>query len=186
MVLLHTPVCEFDTKAMDFALKDSQGKVYRLADCRGPKGLLVMFICNHCPYVKAILPELVEDTRLLIKKGIGCVGIMANNYAEYPDDAPENMALIARKFNFPFPYLIDETQATAKEYGAVCTPDFFGYNADLKLEYRGRFAATKAGKDPVMDAKRELLLAMQQVAETGHGPREQTPSMGCSIKWIDK
>ncbi len=183
MVLLHTPVCEFDTKSIDFELKDSQGKKHCLANCRGEKGLLVMFICNHCPYVKAILPELVEDTRHLMSMGVGCVAIMANDYNEYPEDAPECLHDIAQKFDFPFPYLIDETQAVAKAYGAVCTPDFFGYNAGLKLQYRGRFAATQSGKDPVGNAKRELLLAMQQIAETGQGPREQTPSMGCSIKW---
>ncbi|MFI4955633.1 MAG: thioredoxin family protein [Gammaproteobacteria bacterium] len=174
MVLLHTPVCEFDTSAIDFALKDSQGKLFHLADCRGPKGLLVMFICNHCPYVKAILPDLVEDTRHLINQGIGCVAIMANDYEEYPEDAPECMAERAQKFDFPFPYLIDATQETAKAYGAVCTPDFFGYNQDLKLQYRGRFAG---------DGKRELLMAMQHIAQTGQGPRDQIPSMGCSIKW---
>lgn len=174
MVLLHTPICEFDTNAIDFTLKDSQGKTYQLKDCCGPSGLLVMFICNHCPYVKKILPDLVEDARTLIKQSIGCVAIMANDYEEYPDDAPEKMHELAQKLNFPFPYLIDATQEAGKAYGAVCTPDFFGYNADLKLQYRGRFA----GGD-----KCELLAAMQQIAQTGQGPREQTPSMGCSIKW---
>jgi peroxiredoxin len=174
MVLLHTPVCDFDTNAIDFLLKDSEGKTYHLADCCGPKGLLVMFICNHCPYVKKILPELVEDARQLMKEGIGCVAIMANDYEEYPEDAPDNMAKLAQKLDFPFHYLIDATQATAKAYGAVCTPDFFGYNKELKLQYRGRFSG---------DGKQELLLAMQQIAQTGQGPREQIPSMGCSIKW---
>jgi peroxiredoxin len=183
MVLLQTPVCDFDAKAIDFSLKDSQGALYHLADCQGPKGLLVMFICNHCPYVKAILPQLVEDTRQLMSIGIGCVAIMANNYEDYTEDSPEHMAEIAQQLQFPFPYLIDETQAIGKAYGAVCTPDFFGYNQELKLQYRGRFAANKGGPSPVGDAKRELLLAMQQIAKTGQGPREQTPSMGCSIKW---
>lgn len=183
MVLLHTPVCEFDSNAIDFTLNDAEGNTYTLADCQGPNGLLVMFICNHCPYVKAILPELVEDAQQLKALGIGCVAIMSNDYRDYPDDAPAHMADVAKKMHFSFPYLIDDTQAIAKAYGAVCTPDFFGYNAALKLQYRGRFAATKSGKDPVLDAKRELLLAMKTIAETGSGPREQTPSMGCSIKW---
>ena len=174
MVLLHTPVCDFDTNAIDFTLNDTQGKTYQLSDCKGPNGLLVMFICNHCPYVKKILPDLVEDARALMKQGIGCVAIMANDYEEYPDDAPEQMHELSQKLNFPFPYLIDETQATAKAYGAVCTPDFFGYNGDLKLQYRGRFSG---------DGNHDLLSAMQQIAETGQGPREQIPSMGCSIKW---
>jgi peroxiredoxin len=175
MVLLHTPVCDFDTNAIDFTLKDSQGKTYQLNDCKGPNGLLVMFICNHCPYVKKILPDLVEDARALMKQGIGCVAIMSNDYKEYPEDAPEKMQEIAQKLNFPFPYLIDETQETGKAYGAVCTPDFFGFNADLKLQYRGRFSG---------DGKHDLLLAMQQIAQTGQGPRNQIPSMGCSVKWI--
>lgn len=183
MALLHTPVCDFNASAVDFALKDTSGKVYQLADCRGAAGLLVMFICNHCPYVKAILPELMEDTRSLMQLGVGCVAIMANDYHEYPEDAPLHMAEIAKVLHFPFPYLIDETQEMAKAYGAVCTPDFFGYNKDLKLQYRGRFAANKGGIAPVGDAQRELLLAMQQVAKTGQGPHFQTASMGCSIKW---
>jgi peroxiredoxin len=177
MVLLHTPVCDFDKKAIDFALKDSAGKLYHLKDCQGEKGLLVMFICNHCPYVKRILPELVKDTQKIIQLGIGCVAIMANDYEEYPEDSPENMGIISQKMHFPFPYLIDNTQTTAKAYGAVCTPDFFGYNTDLKLQYRGRFMS---------DDKHELLLAMEQIAQTGKGPQEQTPSMGCSIKWNDQ
>lgn len=183
MVLLHTPVCEFGDKAVDFSLKDTQGNRVQLQDCVGPHGLLVMFICNHCPYVKAILPELVNDAEQLIQAGIGCVAINANDYDEYPEDSPSHMIELAQRLQFPFPYLIDETQAIARAYGAVCTPDFFGYNKDLQLQYRGRFAANPGGKTPVGDAKRELLLAMQEVAKTGKGPREQTPSMGCSIKW---
>jgi peroxiredoxin len=171
MALMHTPVCDFNSPAIDFELKDTQGKTYQLADCVGSNGLLVMFICNHCPYVKKILHALVEDTRSLIQAGIGCVAIMANDYQEYPDDAPEHMADIAARMDFPFPYLIDETQAVAKSYGAVCTPDFFGYNKELKLQYRGRFG------------EGELLSGMQQIAKTGQGPSEQVASMGCSIKW---
>lgn len=171
MALTYTPVCDFNTPAIDFALKDAFGKLYHLDECRGEHGLLVMFICNHCPYVKGILPELVHTTQTLIKAGIGCVAIMANDFQDYPEDAPEQMSELAKQMHFPFPYLIDETQEVARSYGAVCTPDFFGFNHDLKLQYRGRFN------------DKELLLGMQQVAKTGQGPLEQKPSMGCSIKW---
>ncbi len=171
MALIHTPICDFNTPAPGFSLNDPQGKVYNLNDCTGPHGLLVMFICNHCPYVKAILPELVKDTHILIQAGIGCVAIMANDYQEYPEDSPKHMLELSKKMNFSFPYLIDEDQSIAKAYGAVCTPDFFGYNKDLKLQYRGRFA------------EKALLKAMQQITTTGQGPLEQRPSQGCSLKW---
>ncbi len=182
MALTYTPVCDFNIPAPHFELTDPQGKLYSLEDCRGPQGLLVMFICNHCPYVKAILPVLIADTRTLIHDGIGCVAIMPNDYQAYSDDAPEAMLRIAKKYDFPFPYLIDERQSVAKAFGAVCTPDFFGYNAQLALQYRGRFAVNQSLQS-INPADHELLLAMREVAKTGQGPELQKPSMGCSIKW---
>ena len=181
MVRMETPVCDFGQAAIDFALPGVDGKTWTLADCRGEKGLLVMFICNHCPYVKSIRERLVRDTRELKALGVNSVAIMANDPSEYPEDSFENMRKVAAEFAFPFPYLIDETQEIAKAYGAVCTPDFFGYNADLELQYRGRLDESR--KEPVAGARRDLFEAMKQVAETGRGPAEQIPSMGCSIKW---
>ena len=182
MVSLETPVCDFDLPALDFALPGVDGRVWTLAQCRGDKGLLVMFICNHCPYVKAVRDRLVRDTRELLDYGIKSVAIMSNDTADYPEDSFENMQSVATEFDFPFPYLLDESQAVAQAYGAVCTPDFFGYNADLKLQYRGRLDASRKDAAPA-DAHRDLFEAMKQVALTGQGPREQIPSMGCSIKW---
>lgn len=182
MVSLQTPVCEFGLPAPDFALPGVDGKVWTLEQCRGPKGLLVMFICNHCPYVKAVIDRIIRDTRELRGHGIHSVAIMANDPTDYPEDAFENMQKIARQLDFPFPYLLDESQAVAQAYGAVCTPDFFGYNADLKLQYRGRLDASRKEAAPA-DARRDLFEAMLQVAQTGQGPAEQIPSMGCSIKW---
>ena len=184
MVSLETPVCDFGAPAIDFALPGVDGRIWTLEDCRGSKGLLVMFICNHCPYVKAILDRLLRDTGELRDHGVNSVAIMANDPSDYPEDSFENMKAIARKMNFPFPYLLDETQEVARAYGAVCTPDFFGYNADLELQYRGRLDASRKQAAPA-DARRELFEAMVQVAETGRGPEEQVPSMGCSIKWKD-
>jgi len=184
MVRMETPVCEFGKPAVDFALPGVDGKTWTLADCRGEKGLLVMFICNHCPYVKSIRERLVRDTRELRQLGINSVAIMANDPSEYPEDSFDNMRRVAEEFDFPFPYLIDETQQVARAYGAVCTPDFFGYNADLELQYRGRLDASR--KEPVPGARRDLFEAMKQVAETGHGPEQQIPSMGCSIKWREE
>jgi peroxiredoxin len=182
MVVLHTPICEFGKPAVDFSLLGTDGKNWSLDDCRGEKGLLIMFICNHCPYVKPIRPRLVEDTRVLISEGIGVVAIMPNDPFDYPEDSFENMKRIAQESQFPFPYLWDETQEIARSFGAICTPDFFGYNADLKLQYRGRLDAS--GRDPAPTASpRDLLNAMRQIASTGHGPADQVPSMGCSIKW---
>ncbi len=182
MVSLQTPNCDFDLPAVDFSLPDTDGKLWTLDDCRGENGLLVMFICNHCPYVKAILDRLVRDARELQGLGVNSVAIMANDPSQYEEDSLENMRRIARTMDFPFPYLLDETQRTAKAYGAVCTPDFFGYNANLKLQYRGRLdASRKEAADA--DVRRDLFLAMQQVAQTGRGPEQQIPSMGCSIKW---
>ncbi|MCB1875728.1 MAG: thioredoxin family protein [Chromatiales bacterium] len=182
MVSLETPVCDFGTPAPDFDLPGVDGRNWNLEACQGPNGLLVMFICNHCPYVKAIRDRLVRDTRELLAVGVRSVAIMSNDVADYPEDSFENMASIAREFDFPFPYLWDETQQVAKTYGAVCTPDFFGYNADRQLQYRGRLDASRKEAAP-SDAKRDLFEAMVQVARTGKGPADQIPSMGCSIKW---
>lgn len=182
MVSLQTPVCDFGRKAVDFSLPGIDGKQWTLEKCRGERGLLVMFISNHCPYVKAIRKKLVRDTRELMGMGINSVAIMPNDTVAYPEDSFENMKSIAREFNFPFPYLLDSTQEVARAYDAICTPDFFGYNAELELQYRGRLdAAGPKSEDETQT--RELFEAMKQVAETGHGPEKQTPSMGCSIKW---
>ena len=182
MVALNPPVCEFGLAAVDFDLPGTDGRRHTLADCRGPNGLLVMFICNHCPFVKAVSDRIVRDCRELPPLGVGSVAIMSNDAAAYPEDSFDNMVLLAQRLDFPFPYLHDETQAVARAYGAVCTPDFFGYNAQLELQYRGRLDAS--GRNPAPpDAPRELLAAMRQIAETGRGPREQSASIGCSIKW---
>ncbi|MFZ5593114.1 MAG: thioredoxin family protein [Pseudomonadota bacterium] len=183
MVRTETPVCEFGKPAVDFALPGVDGKIWTLDQCKGEKGLLVMFICNHCPYVKAVIDRIVRDAKELRDYGVKSVAIMSNDPTDYPEDSFDNMQKIARELNFPFPYLLDETQGVAKAYGAVCTPDFFGYNADLQLQYRGRLDASR--KEAVADARRDLFEAMKQVALTGQGPREQIPSMGCSIKWKD-
>jgi peroxiredoxin len=181
MVSLETPLCDFGKPAVDFALSGTDGRIWTLADCRGPRGLLVMFICNHCPYVKAVRTRLVRDARELQALGVGSVAIMSNDPAVQPEDSFENMQRIAHEFDFPFPYLLDETQAVARAYGAVCTPDFFGYNNRLELQYRGRLDASR--KETAADARRELFEAMRMVAETGQGPVEQIPGIGCSIKW---
>ncbi len=182
MVSLQTPVCTFGLPATDFSLLGVDGKIWTLKACRGENGLLIMFICNHCPYVKAILDRLVRDTRELRDLGVNSVAIMSNDPAEYAEDSFENMEAVAEREHFPFPYLIDETQAVARAYGAVCTPDFFGYNADLELQYRGRLDASR--KDAAApDARRDLFEGMSQVAATGKGPEEQIQGMGCSIKW---
>lgn len=181
MVRMETPVCDFGKPAIDFALPGVDGKTWTLADCRGEKGLLVMFICNHCPYVQSVRERIVRDARELKSLGVNCVAIMSNDPSDYPEDSFENMKNVAEEFRFPFPYLLDETQEVAKAYGAVCTPDFFGYNADLELQYRGRLDESR--KEAVPNARRDLFEAMKQVAQTGRGPAEQIPSMGCSIKW---
>ena len=182
MVSLETPVCEFDKDAIDFSLLGVDGKSWSLKDCVGEKGLLVMFICNHCPYVKAIMKRLVRDTKALKELGVNTVAIMSNDPTEYEEDSFENMKKISDEFGFSFPYLLDESQEVAKAYGAVCTPDFFGYNADFKLQYRGRFDESRK-ETADENVRRDLLESMIEVAETGKGPTEQIPSMGCSIKW---
>ena len=182
MVSLTTPLCDFGWSAPDFTLPGIDGKPHSLSSCRGPRGLLVMFICNHCPYVKAVLPRILRDCRELAGLGIGAVAIMSNDPTDYPEDSFDNMRRIATEMDFPFPYLLDASQAVAKAYGAVCTPDFFGFDAGLGLQYRGRLDAS--GKAPApADARRELFEAMREVAASGHGPAAQTPGIGCSIKW---
>jgi peroxiredoxin len=184
MVSLETPVCNFGLPAPDFALPGVDGKVWTRDGCRGERGLLVMFICNHCPYVKAVRERIVRDATELTGLGIGCVAIMSNDPTEYQEDSFENMRRVAADFDFPFPYLLDERQDVAKAYGAVCTPDFFGYDAGLGLQYRGRLDASRKETAPA-DARRDLFEAMKEVAATGRGPRDQVPSIGCSIKWKD-
>ena len=175
------PICDFGWKAPDFTLPDLNGRPLSLADVRGPKGTLVMFICNHCPYVKAIAGLIERDVAALRDLGIGAVGIMSNDYRAYPEDSPEHMQRFATSQGFSFPYLLDESQAVARAYDAVCTPDFFGFDASGGLQYRGRLDASKTALVP--NARRDLYEAMKLVAETGHGPRDQFASMGCSIKW---
>ena len=182
MVLLTTQVCDFGKKAVDFILPGIDGRNWSQQQCMGEKGLLIMFICNHCPYVKAVQERIVRDTRELKVLGVGSVAIMSNDPAEYPEDSFENMKLLAKQLDFNFPYLFDETQQVARQYDAVCTPDFFGYNADFELQYRGRLDASKKETAPD-NTRRELFEAMKLIAETGHGPQEQIPGMGCSIKW---
>ena len=177
------PVCDFGWTAPDFTLPGTDGRDWSLSDIRGPNGTLIMFICNHCPYVKAILDRLVRDTRELKALGINSVAIMSNDPTDYAEDSFENMQAIAQQMDFPFPYLLDESQAVAKAYGAVCTPDFFGYNRTGELQYRGRLdESRKEAADP--NVRRDLFEAMKEVAETQKGPAEQLSSMGCSIKWI--
>lgn len=182
MVSLQPPLCDFGWKAPDFDLLGVDGKRYSLANAAGKNGLLVMFICNHCPYVQSIRDRIVRDTRELQQHGINSIAIMSNDPAEYAEDSFDNMRAVAQEFAFPFPYVWDETQAVAKAYDAVCTPDFFGFNANLELQYRGRLdASRKIAAAP--DAERDLFNAMLQVAQTGRGPIDQIASMGCSIKW---
>ena len=183
MALIKTPVCNFGEKAKDFNLKSIENKQISLNDVKGDNGTLVMFICNHCPYVKAIIKDLVDDVKFLESLGVKSVGIMSNDIKNYPDDSFENMISFSKAHGFSFPYLIDETQEVAKKYGAVCTPDFFGYNKNLELQYRGRIRELKDLK-PVRTGDSDLRKAMKLVAETGNGPKNQIPSMGCNIKWF--
>ena len=182
MVRTETPVCDFGLPAPEFHLKGVDGKNWKLSEACGENGLLVMFICNHCPYVKAVLDRIIRDASELQAMGVNSVAIMSNDPADYPEDSFDNMKQVAQKLKFPFPYLYDETQEIAKAYGAVCTPDFFGYNKDLQLQYRGRLDESR--KEPAApNARRDLFEAMKRVAQTGQGPKDQVPSMGCSIKW---
>ncbi|MCK5445819.1 MAG: thioredoxin family protein [Rhodospirillaceae bacterium] len=176
------PICDFDWKAPDFSLPGVDGKTYALKDIQGPKGTVVMFICNHCPYVLAIQDRLIRDAKTLKEMGIGVVAISSNDASTYPDDSFERMKEVAAEKDYPFPYLYDETQQVGRAYDAICTPDFFGFNADLGLQYRGRLDASNREAAPT-DARRELVEAMAIVAQTGRGPDAQTASMGCSIKW---
>ena len=182
MVSLQTPICDFGWNAVDFDLPGVDGKRYGIADVRGEQGLLVMFICNHCPYVKAVRERIVRDCLELQGQGIGSIAVMSNDPADYPEDSFDNMRKVAQQFRYPFPYVWDESQDVAKAYGAVCTPDFFGFNAALELQYRGRLDASRKETAPA-DVRHDLFEAMLQVARTGQGPLEQIPSIGCSIKW---
>lgn len=181
MTLTKTGICDFGWKARDFKLKGVDGKVYSLADVRGPNGTVVVFICNHCPYVKATISRIVEEARALKAIGIGMIAVMANDTKAYREDSFDNMKAFAQKHGLTFPYVIDETQEVARAYDAQCTPDFFGFNAKDELQYRGRLDASRTSL--VANARRDLFEAMKQVAETDRGPERQIPSMGCSIKW---
>ena len=178
----HTPICNFGWKAPSFSLPGVDGKTYSLDGLKGENGTLLMFICNHCPYVKAVIDRIVRDANELKRYGINTVAISSNDVAHYPEDSVDNMKRFAKEHGFTFPYLYDKSQEVARAYDAVCTPDFFGFNCKLELQYRGRLDASRKEAAPA-DARRELFEAMKQVAETGRGPREQAPSMGCSIKW---
>jgi len=184
MTLTKTPICDFGKKAESFELKSTENKIITLNDAKGQNGTLIMFICNHCPYVKAVIEDIVNNCKTLENDGIRSIAIMSNDTKNYPEDSFDNMIKFAKNNKFNFPYLIDETQETAKKYGAVCTPDFFGYNKNLGLQYRGRITELKDLK-PVRNSESDLLKAMKMVAKTGKGPEEQTPSMGCSIKWFN-
>jgi peroxiredoxin len=181
MASIPDSICAFGWKAGDFALKGVDGKTYSLAGVRGPNGTLVVFICNHCPYVKTSIERIVREANALREIGIGTIAIMPNDTSTYRDDSFDNMKTFAATHGFTFPYVIDETQEVAHAYDAKCTPDFFGFNARDELQYRGRLDASRM--TPLPDARRDLYEAMKEIAETGHGPTEQMPSMGCSIKW---
>ena len=182
MAKLSTPACNFGEKAHNFELKGTDNNLWSLEKCKGNKGLLVMFICNHCPFVKVILDKLVVETDVLAMKGIGIVAINSNDYNSYPEDSFGNMQKTSKKHGFGFPYLIDNQQEVAKEYGSVCTPDFFGYNSNLELQYRGRFddRGMEASNNPNQS---DLFKAMFLISRTDKGPEQQIPSIGCSIKW---
>ena len=183
MALTKTPICDFGKKADHFELKSIEDKIVSLNDIKGENGTLVMFICNHCPYVKAVIKEIVSDCKELEKEGVSSVAIMSNDTINYPDDSFDKMIEFSNDNSFNFPYLIDETQSIAKKYDAVCTPDFFGYNNNLELQYRGRIRELKDLK-PVIVGDSDLKAAMKLIAETGNGPKNQIPSMGCNIKWF--
>jgi len=184
MVLTKTPICNFGEKPHSFSLKGVDDKIYKLEDCLGDKGTVIMFICNHCPYVKAIIKNIVDDSNNLRNLGVNAIAIMSNDTKNYPDDSFDKMKDFAKDNKFNFPYVIDETQEIAKKFGAVCTPDFFGYNSNNELQYRGRMRELKELK-PVSDDESDLFKAMKLIAQTGKGPKNQIPSMGCNIKWIN-
>ena len=179
---IQTAICDFGQKAHDFELKSTDGKVISLNDIKGENGTLIMFICNHCPYVLAVLDRIIRDSKDLIEHGIGVAAISSNDVETYPEDSFENMIKLSNQNNFPFPYLFDEDQSIAKKYDAICTPDFFGFNSTLGLQYRGRLDASRKEAGPT-DLRRDLFEAMSLVAKTGKGPEDQISSMGCSIKW---
>ena len=181
---LKTPICDFGQAAKSFELKSTNNEIIKLNDVKGTNGTLVMFICNHCPYVKAVIKDIVEDCKNLKELDITAVAICSNDTINYPEDSFENMIEFAKKHQFNFPYLFDETQNVAKSYDAVCTPDFFGYNNNLELQYRGRIRELDNLK-PVRAGDSDLYSAMKQIAETGKGPETQIPSVGCGIKWLD-
>ena len=181
MILKYTPICEFDKKIIDFSLFDFAKRKFTLNECIGEKGTLIMFLCNHCPYVKAIIKDIVKTTDEIKKNGINSIAIMPNNYEKYEEDNPKNMAKFAKMHKFKFPYLVDREQIISKKYGAVCTPEFFGFNSKNLLQYRGRL--TELINLKIVNKKNELLDAMLEIANKQIGPREQFPSMGCSIKW---
>ncbi|WP_435149553.1 thioredoxin family protein [Candidatus Pelagibacter bacterium nBUS_32] len=181
-MLVQTPICDFGKKALPFELKSTDNKIISLDDIKGENGTLIMFICNHCPYVKAVTKEIVKDCNELKKIGIDSVAICSNDFINYPEDSFDNMIKFSKDNQFNFPYLQDETQEVAKLYGAVCTPDFFGFDKDLGLQFRGRLRELK-NFIPVKDGESDLLKAMKQIAKTGKGPQDQIPSAGCSIKW---
>jgi len=183
MTLTKTPICNFGEKAKDFNLLSTENKKVSLDDIRGENGTLVMFICNHCPYVKAVIKDISQDAKFLESIGVKSAAIMSNDVKNYPEDSFENMISFSKLHNFSFPYLIDESQKVAKEYGAVCTPDFFGYNKNLELQYRGRIRELKNLK-PITKGDSDLRVAMKLVSTSGKGPAEQIPSMGCNIKWF--
>ena len=184
MTLTKTPICNFGEKAKDFHLPSTENKKVSLDEVKGENGTLIMFICNHCPYVKAVIKDIVQDVKFLESLGIKSTAIMSNDVKNYPEDSFKNMISFSKLHNFSFPYVIDDTQKVAKEYGAVCTPDFFGYNKNLELQYRGRISELKDLK-PITKGDSDLKVAMKLVATTGKGPDKQVPSMGCSIKWLE-
>ncbi|WP_415299438.1 thioredoxin family protein [Candidatus Pelagibacter sp. Uisw_134_02] len=181
---IKTPICDFGQAAKSFELKSTNNKIINLNDVIGENGTLIMFICNHCPYVIAVIKDIIEDYKDLKKLGIKAVAISSNDTINYPEDSFDKMIKFHKDHNFNFPYLIDETQEIAKSYGAVCTPDFFGYNKNLELQYRGRIRELKNLK-PIKSGESDLFKAMKQIAKTGNGPKDQIPSMGCGIKWSD-
>ena len=181
---VKTPICDFGQTAKSFELKSTKNKIVKLNDIKGENGTLVMFICNHCPYVIAVIKDIIEDCENLEKLGVKAVAICSNDSINYPKDSFDKMIKFHEDHDFNFPYLLDETQDVAKNYGAVCTPDFFGYNKNLELQYRGRIRELKNLK-PIKSGESDLFNAMRQISETNKGPEDQTPSMGCGIKWLD-